>query len=77
MCLRVSRTGSSFVMFSLPEKTWFSLAMEHSTLFKECVVASSNTFTAELEDLFSDLSYVWYVTHTHTHMKNQPLASLI
>lgn len=40
--------------------------MERSTLFKECVVASLNTFIVKLEGLFSDLSYVWYITHTHT-----------
>jgi len=34
-------------------------AMEHGTLLKECVVASCDTSMVELEDLVSDLGYVW------------------
>lgn len=40
-----------------------------TVLKKKCVVASSDTFMVELENLVSDLSYVQYITRTHTHTK--------
>ena len=60
----------------LYQKTWFSFAVEYGTLLKECVVASSDTFIVELEDLVSDLSYVRYITHRCTHTRNPLLCKM-
>lgn len=50
--------------------------MKHGTLLKECVLAPSNTFIVELEDLVSDLSYVWYITDTRTQKSNPLLPKM-
>lgn len=69
-CIGESAGLGQVLSYFLYQKTWFSFAMKQDTLLKECVVAPSNTFIVELEDLVSDLSYARYIIK-----KKQPFAS--